>query len=415
MGKKGVLILFSTLFLTLALVPSCPPATTGEDGNNISETMANQSIDVSDEPKTEEDIVDISPPAEIPFPGYTPSENEMRIISSKELIKEITLGWNLGNTFDSLRGETSWHNPLTTFTMIQTIADAGFDSVRLPVTWREYLGDAPDYVIDGEFLDRVEEVVGYILATGMYCIINTHHEGYEPYETKEDEISGKMTAIWSQLSARFADYNEKLIFEGMNEPRWYGTPHEWDGGTKEAHDTVNRLNAVFIDAVRATGGNNENRHLMIPTYAASAEASAVMAISKAFSDITRGDNKVIVSIHAYTPTNFALDPRGGKTWLSERHEEEISWMFGRLNEHLVKNDIPVIMGECGAVNKDNSEDRIEWAKCYFKKARDLGIPAFWWDNGIFTARNEDSELFGFFDRERATFVFPEILEAMMNN
>ena len=354
-------------------------------------------------------------PAEIPFPGYNPAEHEMRDISSKELLKEITAGWNLGNTFDSRGGETSWHNPQTTFTMIRAVADAGFDSVRVPVTWQNALGEAPDYLIDNEFLDRVEEVVGYVLATEMYCIINTHHEGFYPEETQEDEITEKLTAIWMQLSKRFVDYNEKLIFEGMNEPRWYGTSSEWNGGTAEAHGVVNRINAAFIDTVRAAGGRNTARHLMIPTYAASAESGAVMAISNAFPDITKQDDKVIVSIHAYTPTNFALDPKGGKKWLPERHEEEINWMFGRLEEHFIKKDIPVIMGECGAVNKDNLEDRVAWAKVYFQKARELGIPAFWWDNGIFTARYETSELFGFLNREQATFAFPEIVEAIINH
>jgi endoglucanase len=332
----------------------------------------------------------------------------MRDITSWELIEEITVGWNLGNTFDAPHGETSWNNPETTFTMIHAVAEAGFDSVRLPITWFNRLDD--DYVINSEWLDRVEQVAGYVLATGMYCIINTHHEGWiYPVEENEEQIAEKLSAIWLQISERFADYNEKLLFESMNEPRLFGTEYEWNGGTAEARRVVNRLNEVFIDTVRATGGRNALRHLMIPTYAASAESVAVEAVSNAF---PHDDDKVIVSIHAYTPTDFALNPQGTGRWLPERQEEEIDWMFGRLKTHFLDKNIPVIMGETGAVNKDNLEARVEWARYYFGKARELGIPAYWWDNGIFTARSETSELFGFLDRHRAEFAFPEILEAI---
>jgi endoglucanase len=394
---------FTALFLIIALILSaaaCRSAPTDSDGED---TRPLHTIDpdctIVNPPATRP----ILPPAEyIPFPGYDPLAHEMR---------EITVGWNLGNTFDAPRGETSWGNPITSFTMINAVAEAGFDAVRLPITWQMHMGEAPDYTIDSAWLSRVEEVVGYVLAAGMYCIINTHHEGWIfPVEEQEEQIALQLAALWTQISLHFAEYNEKLIFEGMNEPRLFNTEHEWNGGTAEAHRVVNRLNEVFIDTVRATGGRNILRHLMIPTYAASAEPVAVAAVANTF---PHDDGKVIVSIHAYTPTNFALNPQGTGNWLAHRQEEEINWMFNRLESYFLDENIPVIMGETGAVNKDNLPERIAWATYYFAKAKELGIPAFWWDNGIFEARSETSELFGFLNRHYAVFMFPEILEAII--
>jgi endoglucanase len=339
----------------------------------------------------------------------------MRDISAWELVGEIKTGWNLGNTFDAPHGETSWNNPETTFTMLHAISEAGFDSVRLPVTWNNHLGDAPDYKIDEAWLDRVEEVVGYILATGMYCILNTHHEHWlYPTEENEEQNREQLLAIWRQLCERFADYNEKLIFESMNEPRLFGTQYEWNGGTYEAQMTVARLNAAFVETVRASGGNNAKRHLMLPSYAASAEQNALTTLMVTF---PRDDDKLIASIHAYVPDDFALSVRGTWIWNAEQLEQYIDRLFDRLTHFLTDEGIPVIIGETGAmIKRDNLEDRIAWTEYYFGRARELGIPAYWWDNGIFVQNErQDAELFGFFCRYSATFVFPEILDAIIEN
>ena len=409
----SVLLLVSLLLFAFGC-NSEPPQT--DDSQNTTPTLYETADEVTQATTAFSEAVTNAPapPVEIPYEPYVPEDYEMRDISAWELVGEVQVGWNLGNTFDAPGGETSWGNPETTFTMISRIAEAGFDSVRMPVTWSRHLGEAPDYLIDGEWLDRVEEVVGYIMSTGMYCIINTHHESWiSPEESQEEAITEQLTAVWRQIGERFEDYNEKLIFEAMNEPRLVGTPDEWNGGTIESRGVINRLNAAFIDTVRALGGRNALRVLMIPTYAASAEEVAVQAVADAFSEVTGDDGKVIVSIHAYTPINFTLSPVGPGRWLPERQEEEINWMFARLKSTLIDNDIPVIMGETGAANKNNLNERVQWAKYYFGKAREYGIPAYWWDNGIFEARSETSELFGFFNRHSAEFAFPEILEAII--
>ena len=355
---------------------------------------------------------------EIPHEPYVALDHSMRDISSWELVKEIKAGWNLGNTFESrglgLNAERAWGNPRTTFAMIQAVKKAGFDSVRIPVTWQRQLSEAPDYLIDKDWLDRVEEVVGYVLTNDMYCIINIHHEDWIiTTEENEQQTTGQLVAVWEQLSVRFKDYNEKLIFEGMSEPRTKDCMYEWEGGKPEDRQVVNRLNQAFIKVVRDSGSRNELRHLMIPTYAASAENPAMVSLAVAF---PKDDDKIIASIHAYTPYYFTLisGEQGIDKWFPNVDEPEIDSLFVRLNENFLENNIPIIIGETGTRDRNgNLKARVLWTKYYFKKARDYGIPTFWWDNGKFSSLSERADDFGLLDRYEAKFVYPDIVDAIM--
>ncbi|MDR0197372.1 MAG: glycoside hydrolase family 5 protein [Oscillospiraceae bacterium] len=343
---------------------------------------------------------------------------KMRNIPSTELIKEIKAGWNLGNTLDATSGEglnseLSWGNPKTTFEMIEEIKKAGFDAVRLPVSWGKHLGGAPDYEVDSAWMDRVEEVVGYVLDNGLYCILNTHHESWLfPDEENEAENTKQLTALWRQISARFADYNEKLIFEGMNEPRLHGTRYEWNGGTEESRMVVNRLNAAFVKTVRGSGGNNKLRHLMVTGYAASADKTGDGQWIFESLELPENDDKLIVSVHAYLPYSFALKMPGGAKWLLEKEgsTRSINELFDGIKEVFTDKGVAVIIGETGALNKDNLEARTNWAKYYFGKGREYGIPCFWWDNGLVSG---GGELFGLFNRRELSWSFPEIKDAIL--
>jgi endoglucanase len=201
----------------------------------------------------------------------------------------------------------------------------------------------------------------------------------------------------------------------MNEPRWKDTQYEWNGGNAEGHQVVNRLNQVFVDTVRASGGRNELRHLMVPTYAASSDQAAVAALSRGF---PQNDDKIIASIHAYVPHRFALRTDGTPHWNFETASDvnDVEWMFNRLKSEFIDKGIPVIMGETGAVDRNNNlQSRVNWTKHFFSTARELGIPCFWWDNGLFYRPNSNSEFFGMMNRNAAVFVFPEIIEAIMEN
>lgn len=343
---------------------------------------------------------------------------EMRGISAAELIAEMGAGWNLGNTMDSEEGgETGWGNPVTTKEMIDEVHRAGFDTLRIPTTWKNSMGAAPDYTVDSEWLKRLEEIIGYALENDMYVILNTHHDTdwIKPqYEGLED-VKVQFAALWTQIAEYFKDYGDHLIFEGLNEPRIVGDANEWNGGTEEGRDCLNQLNGVFVETVRKTGGNNETRTLLITTFAAQPAASAINALT------VPDDKYVGVSIHAYTPYRFTYDSVG-ESWNTAVFDDscaaEIDAVFASLNEIFTGKGIPVIITEYGSVSKmidktwyiSNTDEVAKWAKHYVSAAEKYGIPCVWWDNGYHTSGNE---LFGIFNRRELTWYEPEVVTAIM--
>ena len=190
------------------------------------------------------------------------SETLSAPVDPVELSKGITIGWNLGNSLDAtgsgMNSETSWGNPKTTKSLILKVKEAGFNAVRIPTTWFNHSDS--ELNVDSAWFDRVQEVVDYAYDEGMYVILNAHHEDwYDPYESNLTNARRKMKNLWTQIANRFKDYGERLIFEGMNEPRWRSTNWEWNGGNSEGRSAVNKLNECFVKAVRATGGNNSYR------------------------------------------------------------------------------------------------------------------------------------------------------------
>ncbi|MBE6854792.1 MAG: glycoside hydrolase family 5 protein [Ruminococcus sp.] len=339
---------------------------------------------------------------------------EMRDITSFELLDEITVGWNLGNTLDAHdatkpnptpeRQETCWGNPKTTEEMILAVKDKGFNTIRVPVTWYPQLGAAPDYKINEAWLDRVQEVVDYVVGNDMYCIINLHHENWHfPSYDNLDAAKGQLIAVWTQIADRFSGYDEHLLFEGMNEPRMVGTSKEWTGGDAESRDVINQLNAAFVETIRKSGDNNPKRHLLIPTYAASSTMQTINDF------IVPEDDRIIISVHAYTPYNFALNAKGTFEFDPAKDGAEIDALMQLIKDYYHGRNYPAIIGEFGARNKYNTDDRCEWASYYVSAATKNNIRCIWWDNGAFTS----GEAFGLLKRSTLTWEYPEIVEAMM--
>lgn len=344
-------------------------------------------------------------------------EKEMRDIKSIELVKEFNNGWNLGNTLDatnpSLAGsrpeafETAWGNPVTTPEMIKMVKDAGFNLVRIPVTWDKQIGDAPDYAINPAWMDRVQEVIDYAVDLDLFVIMNLHHEDWHfPSNENFEKAESIIIKVWEQIAKRFENYDERLIFEAMNEPRMKETEFEWTGGTTESRSVVNQLNKAFYETIRNADGNNPLRHLMLPTYAASAETHVLDDL------IIPDDDRVIVSVHSYSPYDFALNEAGVTTWSADNPSDtrDIDSLVERLEERYISKGIPVIIGEYGARNKDNLEDRVAWAHYYVKTMEAKGIPRVWWDNNLFVSSGEN---FGLLNRRTLTWEYPEIVEAIM--
>ncbi len=349
-------------------------------------------------------------PVETPTPTATPTpELTIADISSMDLVADMKIGWNLGNTLDATGGigimsETAWGNPKTKPEMIDAILEAGFNVIRIPTTWDGHFGPAPEYKIHDIWLQRVKEVVDYAYEKGAYVILNTHHEEwYMPTEENKEANGEQLAALWSQIAEYFKEYDERLIFEGLNEPRLRGTAKEWTGDNK-ASEVINYWEQLFVDAVRATGGNNTLRHLMITGYAASSSRDNLAKI------VLPEDDKLIISVHAYNPYNFALNANGTAKWDAEKDGKDLDYFINSLNDLFISKGIPVIIGEFGAVNKDNIEERVEWAGYYVSKAKELGIPCVWWDNNGFTGNGEN---FGLLDRRTLEFPFPELVDVMM--
>lgn len=366
---------------------------------------------------------------------------EAKEIPDKEcfaFVKNMKTGWNLGNTLeayaegrwygDDISSEESWGNPVTTKEMIDAVYEAGFRTVRLPVTWHNHVtDDGSGPVISTAWLDRVQEIVDYAYDNGMYVILNTHHDntahiegegGYYPDLAHAEESDRYIAGIWTQLAERFKDYDEHLIFESMNEPRLVGTGYEWNFNAgaaecKEAAESINRLNQVFVDTVRASGGNNAERYLMLPGYDASL-AGAVTELYRLPEDTVA--DRLIVSVHAYTPYDFALRPNGESGVTSHFSCEEASSvheiddLVNSLYRKYVSQGIPVVIGEYGAMNRDNNtQDRVDYYAYYTAAARANGMTCCVWDNGAFTS----GETFGILRRRVGKWFFEETVEAMM--
>lgn len=336
-------------------------------------------------------------------------------ITAAELTADMKIGWNLGNSLDALGSgmdsETAWGNPKTTQKMIDDIRAAGFNTIRIPVSWGRHTDKTG--TVDSAWMARVKEVVDYAYDKGMYVILNSHHDneyydigGCVKSEDTYKDSEKKMTSLWTQISKTFKKYDHHLIFETMNEPRTEGSAKEWTGGTAEEREIVYSLNDAITKAVRKTGGNNAYRYIMVPAYAATSNMSVLRTMK------LPDDDRIIVSVHAYSPYNYAMNGSYSKNF-SDSDKKELDKFFSDLNSVFVSKGISVVIGEFGAVNKGNESDRCLWAEYYVKGAGKYGIPCIWWDNNSKTSKG--SECFGLYNRNTGEWVFEELLKTLIDS
>lgn len=326
--------------------------------------------------------------------------------SGQELLDKMTVGWNLGNALDCTGGETAWGNPKTTKAMIDKVKAAGFSTVRIPVTWDGHM-DA-DGKVHSSWMDRVQEVVDYAVDNDMYIILNVHHDmGWiKLTDDKAGQASlKKYKKLWTQIAERFKNYDEKLLFSGINEPRTTGSAKEWTGGTDAEREVLNKYYETFVDAVRGAGGKNKTRYLIITPYAASKEYAAMAGLK------IPDDERIIVSVHAYMPGAAGFDGNMNNKTLTEDGKKEIENTFSNINKVFVSKGIPVIMDECGVVNKNNEDERVKMMEYHIKTAKKYGIPCVVWDNNAF---NTGAENFGLLNRNTLEWQFPKLVEAIVN-
>ena len=369
------------------------------------------------------------------------SGDTLKNADTEAILEDMGLGWNLGNSLDATGGsgldtETSWSNPKTTQALIDKVKSLGFNTVRVPVSWGKHVsGD--NYTIDSAWLAKVKEVVDYCYKNDMYVILNIHHDtkssasasgaGYYPRSSAYSSSEKFVTSVWSQVAEYFKNYDYHLIFETLNEPRLIGTGYEWwfnkwsvPSEVKDAIECINKLNQKAVDTIRNTGSNNRGRLIMCPGYDASIDGATVSGF-KLPTDISGNKNRIAVSVHAYSPYNFAMNVGSGSTSAyTSSIKSELRDLFSTLKSNFRDKGIPVVIGEFGSTDKNNTAERVKWATDYTALAKKNNIPCVLWDNNAFAVYNGssivlNSEYHGYINRKDNTVTSPakDVIEALM--
>ncbi|MFR1623515.1 MAG: glycoside hydrolase family 5 protein [[Eubacterium] siraeum] len=324
---------------------------------------------------------------------------KMRNITSQQLVEDMTFGWNLGNTLDVCQAdrdgdgkinehveagekvdETLWGNPKATNELFTSLKKNGVNAVRIPVTWRDHMDSNGN--IDREWMDRVQQVVDYAYSQGMYVIINVHHDGggdpkfgawiIEESQKDYNTFLKKYKNIWKQIAERFKNYSDYLIFESMNE---VGFDTLYNKNKADAYNLINKINQDFVDIIRATGGNNAKRHLLIAGYYTDIERTCDSLYK--MPDDKAG--RCILSVHYYTPWDFCTCDRK-HTWGTNSEVRQMETLIGKMKKNFVDKGIPVIIGEYAASGSDLSSC-IFFIEKLNKLCSDYGIATFIWDSG----------------------------------
>lgn len=311
-------------------------------------------------------------------------------LTAQEVCAKMGAGWNLGNTLDACQiwgdisdvptveeQETGWNNPKTTQEIIDFVVKSGFGAIRIPVTWYLQVEEKDgEYVIKQEWMDRVKEVAEYCLKNDVYTIVNMHHDdqfwlNISADENEWTEIKDKYEQLWKQIATEFKDYNDKLILEGLNEVTatvgFDGCDGDeankcWWGHSEEPFHRLNELYQIFVDTVRATGDNNAERYLMIPTYGAQWYDNQINNVN-----IPNDDGHIILDVHWYQPDAY--------------DKEANRWVFSAMKNFADEHGVGAVLGESGIVKSGTIANKVSYGENVVGCAAEYGIPVFLWDDG----------------------------------
>ncbi|MEO7931523.1 MAG: glycoside hydrolase family 5 protein [Chthoniobacterales bacterium] len=330
-------------------------------------------------------------------PSILPAK--MKGLDAWTAVGQMTPGINIGNTFDNVsHWETGWGSPLITEGFIQSLARTGFKSVRLPVAWDTF---ADKGRITTQQFQRIDELVNWITEAGMFCVINIHWDGGwidsdvkerypDTHHTFSPEAEKRFRSYWEQISLHYADKKEKLIFEALNEE----TNFENEGSVEKAYATLTRVNQLFIDTVRKTGGNNAQRLLIVPGYSTDFGKTCEKEYRLPKDTVPR---KLFVSVHYYTPWTFVgmnEDASWGKmkpTWGSEEDIKQLNDLFDGMSDFSKHNDIPVYVGEFSMCSNKEKAYSVLWTNSVFQAALKRKMVPVLWDIGGAISRREPYE------------------------
>lgn len=316
-------------------------------------------------------------------------ENRNKIETAAEAARHMRIGWNIGNSLDSCgaghpkdwpisKYETQWKNPVISRELICLIKEIGYQTVRIPVTWYEHMDENGN--IELAWLERVREVVDYVLEENMYCIINVHHDtggGSQAWLRADrkifEQVKKRYGIMWQQIAEYFRDYGERLLFEGFNE--MLDAASSWDYTDQEGYEIINQYHQLFVDVVRKTGGNNQERNLLLNTYGASPMEPAASAFRLPEDG---AQEHLLVGVHFYKPDAFTA---GNMNHWGAEGEVEVQEFFERMDRYFGSKGIPVVMGECGTHDVRTEKERIKYIQSVITKAIAHGMVYFWWDDG----------------------------------
>jgi endoglucanase len=312
--------------------------------------------------------------AALPAQAATPAQT---------VVEAMQPGWNLGNSFDSIGAdETAWGNPVVTQALLANIKAQGFKSIRIPVSWGQHEGAAPNYTIDATFLARVKQVVDWALADDLYVVVNMHHDSWQWVTNmpgQHDAVLAQYSATWTQLANTFKGESNKLVLESINEQSFTGS-----SGEAQDYTLMNELNSTFVTTVRKSGGNNATRYLVLPTLYDNGDQGRLDSLSTAITALN--DPNLIVTIHYYGYWPFSVNI-AGTTSFDATTQKDVTDTIDRAYNTFVAKGIPVIIGEFGLLAFDNDLSAIEHGEMlkffeYFSYyARSKGITTMLWDNG----------------------------------
>lgn len=353
--------------------------------------------------------------------------------AAQQAVVNMAVGWNAGNRLDANSGdvnnmwieawsdrtpanyETSWGQPQITRELIHMFKEAGFNAIRVPVTWYPHIGTVTvdpsktdwkaiwdistwtGYDVDPVWMQRVHEVVDYVIDEGMYCILNVHHDtgtgstawlraDMSVYNTQKDRFE----SLWTQIAEEFKNYGERLLFEGYNEMldsygSWcfasFNTTNRYDASVaKDAYQAINSYAQSFVDAVRATGGNNTERNLVVCSYGACCgEGNWNSHLQEPLTELQmpqdNTDGHIIFEVHAYPSPTSASQARSS-----------VESLLTVLNKHLAPKGAPIIIGEWG-IGSDESKPYFDtMAEYLVKRCKEEQIGTFLW---MVAAEGED--------------------------
>lgn len=340
-----------------------------------------------------------------------------------DAVKNMGLGICFGNCMDAVCAnwtmetnsvtdfEKVWGQEPTTKPMVDFLKKEGFNSVRIPVTWWQHI--KTDGTVDEAWMNRVQEIVDYVIDNGMYCILNVHHDtGADPDDgsykhwIKADEANyqsnkAKFEELWTQIAKRFKDYNQHLLFEGYNE--MLDANNTWNAPKNtNSYKGLNGYAQSFVNAVRATGGNNETRNLIVNTYAA---AYGDEVLNNLTIPTDKVDGHIAIEVHTYAPWDWFAKGKWDASC-----SNEIKNMFTSLSNKFINKGFPCIIGEYGthgskSVSKNSSASEIQaaadQAADIVKQAKANGSATFYW-----------MSIFEGTDRNVPQWTLPTVAEAM---